>query len=102
MGTLAKCPVLLLTHPNAKAFLVKFRTDWKSSSVPVAPISSPDARFHPTCSFSNTFQVMVFVHARNETVRTATVLSEMAKNNGDSRLFEPESGPRYGDALKQV
>ena len=47
-------------------------------------------------------QVMVFVHARNETVRTATVLSEIAKNSGDSRLFEPDHGPRYGDALKQV
>ena len=47
-------------------------------------------------------QVMVFVHARNETVRTATVLSELAKNSGESRLFEPEQNPRYGDALKQV
>lgn len=45
---------------------------------------------------------MVFVHARNETVRTATVLSEMAKNSGEIRLFEPEQSPRYGDALKQV
>ena len=45
---------------------------------------------------------MVFVHARNETVRTATVLSEIAKNSGESSVFEPEQGPRYGDALKQV
>ena len=47
-------------------------------------------------------QVMVFVHARNETVRTATVLSEMAKNNGEGKFFDPEQGPRYGEALKQV
>ena len=44
----------------------------------------------------------MFVHARNETVRTATVLSELAKNSGESRLFEPEQNPRYGEALKQV
>ena len=45
---------------------------------------------------------MVFVHARNETVRTATILSELAKNNGESRLFEPDQSPRYGEALKEV
>lgn len=48
------------------------------------------------------FKVMVFVHARNETVRTANVLSDIAKNSGDSSLFSPEQTPRYGDALKQV
>lgn len=48
------------------------------------------------------YQVMVFVHARNETVRTANVLNEMAKNNGDSRLFSPEQNPRFGEAQRQV
>ena len=45
---------------------------------------------------------MVFVHARNETVRTATVLCEMAKNKGDVNLFLPPQGAKYGDAAKQV
>ena len=44
---------------------------------------------------------MVFVHARNETVRTATVLAEMARNNGDSALFLPPQGPQLGDAQRQ-
>ncbi|XP_015598741.1 activating signal cointegrator 1 complex subunit 3 [Cephus cinctus] len=35
-------------------------------------------------------QVMVFVHARNATIRTATVLKEMAIKNGTLRLFTPE------------
>ena len=45
---------------------------------------------------------MVFVHARNETVRTANVLCDMSKNMGDSQIFSPEQNPRYGDAEKQV
>jgi activating signal cointegrator complex subunit 3 len=45
---------------------------------------------------------MVFVHARNETVRTANVLNEMAKKMGDTALFRPDQNPRYGDAQKQV
>ena len=47
-------------------------------------------------------QVMVFVHARNETVRTASVMCEQAKNKGDIGLFSTKSSPRYGEALKQV
>ena len=45
---------------------------------------------------------MVFVHARNETVRTAMVLVEMAKNQGDIMLFQAESGPKMGEAQRQV
>lgn len=48
------------------------------------------------------YQVMVFVHARNETVRTASVLRDQAKNNGDIPLFLPEQSASYGDALKNV
>ncbi|KAL5010843.1 hypothetical protein ScPMuIL_013148 [Solemya velum] len=48
------------------------------------------------------YQVMVFVHARNDTVRTSNVLCEMAKNNGDSMMFLPEQSQRYGDALKHI
>ena len=33
---------------------------------------------------------MVFVHARNATIRTANVLKEMALQNGTHTLFSPE------------
>ncbi|KAH3727127.1 hypothetical protein DPMN_053052 [Dreissena polymorpha] len=45
---------------------------------------------------------MVFVHARNETVRTASVLRDQAKNNGDSQLFLPEQSGSLGDATNNV
>ncbi|XP_036173870.1 activating signal cointegrator 1 complex subunit 3 isoform X2 [Myotis myotis] len=47
-------------------------------------------------------QVMVFVHARNATVRTAMSLIEKAKNNGQMSCFLPTQGPEYGHAEKQV
>uniref|UniRef100_A0A8C0GGF1 Activating signal cointegrator 1 complex subunit 3 n=1 Tax=Chelonoidis abingdonii TaxID=106734 RepID=A0A8C0GGF1_CHEAB len=47
-------------------------------------------------------QVMVFVHARNSTVRTAMALREKAKNNGHICYFLPTQGPDYGQAEKQV
>ncbi|CAO2627749.1 Activating signal cointegrator 1 complex subunit 3 [Lemmus lemmus] len=47
-------------------------------------------------------QVMVFVHARNATVRTAMSLIERAKNSGQISSFLPTQGPEYGHALKQV
>ncbi|XP_077668994.1 activating signal cointegrator 1 complex subunit 3 isoform X3 [Eretmochelys imbricata] len=47
-------------------------------------------------------QVMVFVHARNATVRTAMALREKAKNNGHICYFLPTQGPDYGQAEKQV
>lgn len=45
---------------------------------------------------------MVFVHARNETVRTAMTMRDMAKNNGDIGHFVPEQTPKYGEAEKNV
>ncbi|WAR07337.1 ASCC3-like protein [Mya arenaria] len=48
------------------------------------------------------YQVMVFVHARNETVRTASVLRDHAKNNGDIQLFLPQQCASLGDATKTV
>ena len=45
---------------------------------------------------------MVFVHARNETGRTAAVLADIAKNRGESQLFLPKQTPKYGDAQRQV
>lgn len=45
---------------------------------------------------------MVFVHARNATVRTAMSLIERAKNNGQISYFLPTQGPEYGHAEKQV
>jgi len=50
----------------------------------------------------NGFQVMVFVHARNETVRTASVLCEMAKNKGHICMFAAEKSATLGEALKQI
>uniref|UniRef100_A0A673MSU9 U5 small nuclear ribonucleoprotein 200 kDa helicase n=1 Tax=Sinocyclocheilus rhinocerous TaxID=307959 RepID=A0A673MSU9_9TELE len=47
-------------------------------------------------------QVMVFVHARNSTVRTAMSLIEMAKNRGELSFFQVDQGPDYGQCEKQV
>ncbi|XP_038655200.1 activating signal cointegrator 1 complex subunit 3 isoform X1 [Scyliorhinus canicula] len=47
-------------------------------------------------------QVMVFVHARNSTVRTAMALQEMAKNQGDIMYFAPNQSADYGSAEKQI
>lgn len=45
---------------------------------------------------------MVFVHARNATVKTAMGLIEMAKNQGETRIFQPDQSPDYGQCEKQV
>lgn len=45
-------------------------------------------------------QVMVFVHARNSTVRTALVLREIAQQKGQLKVFEPESSSAVGLAQK--
>uniref|UniRef100_A0A182NQQ9 Activating signal cointegrator 1 complex subunit 3 n=1 Tax=Anopheles dirus TaxID=7168 RepID=A0A182NQQ9_9DIPT len=47
-------------------------------------------------------QVMVFVHARNATVRTATLIKDLAQQRGHINLLVPESNPEYGSALKVV
>lgn len=47
-------------------------------------------------------QVMVFVHARNATVKTAMGLIEMAKNHGETCFFQSDQGPDYGQCEKQV
>ncbi|XP_019946883.1 activating signal cointegrator 1 complex subunit 3 [Paralichthys olivaceus] len=47
-------------------------------------------------------QVMVFVHARNATVRTAMGLIEMAKNLGEITFFQPDQGADYGQCEKQI
>jgi len=47
-------------------------------------------------------QVMVFVHARNATVKTAMTLREMAANQGDAALFHAPQSPEFGQAEKQV
>ena len=52
--------------------------------------------------FSNQPQVMVFVHARNATVKTAMSLRDLATNYGDLSYFQPEQSPRLGQAEKQV
>ena len=45
---------------------------------------------------------MVFVHARNATVRTATALRDLASSRGDLPHFQPEQTPHLGLAEKQV
>ncbi|CAB3373375.1 Hypothetical predicted protein [Cloeon dipterum] len=45
-------------------------------------------------------QVMVFVHARNATVRTAQMLLNKAQMNGKTASFEPKSGSLQGQALR--
>ena len=47
-------------------------------------------------------KVMVFVHARNETVRTANVLCEIAKNSGQILMFYADKSAKSAEALKQV
>lgn len=41
-------------------------------------------------------QVMVFVHARKETVNTAKKLKEQAMEEAMSTFFEPKDHPKYG------
>jgi len=52
------------------------------------------------------FQVMVFVHARNATVKTAEVLIEQATKSGQLETFKVKSGDEafseYGKALKSL
>lgn len=45
---------------------------------------------------------MVFVHARNETVRTALTLIEIAKQKGEIALFAAEQSRSFGDSEKLV
>ena len=47
-------------------------------------------------------QVMVFVHARNATVKTGMALKEMAQNRGDTMVFESESSAELGTAKGSV
>ncbi|ALC46005.1 CG5205 [Drosophila busckii] len=47
-------------------------------------------------------QVMVFVHARNATVRTANVLRELAQQNQTSALFMPPDGKSHSLALRSI
>ncbi|EDV93019.1 activating signal cointegrator 1 complex subunit 3 [Drosophila grimshawi] len=47
-------------------------------------------------------QVMVFVHARNATVRTANVLRELAQQNNTSALFLPKDNNAFGLASRSI
>ncbi|XP_067120382.1 activating signal cointegrator 1 complex subunit 3 isoform X2 [Centruroides vittatus] len=47
-------------------------------------------------------QVMVFVHARNATVRTATVLKDIAQQKNQLYLFQAEQNVQYFAADKQL
>jgi activating signal cointegrator complex subunit 3 len=50
----------------------------------------------------NEHQVMVFVHARNATVKTAMKMRDMAKNMGEIELFRAESNKAYGECQRQM
>ena len=45
---------------------------------------------------------MVFVHARNATVRTARTLNDYAANANEVSYFLPERDAEYGRSEKQV
>ena len=47
-------------------------------------------------------QVMVFVHARNATVKTALNLRERANNEGDIDLFLCDKNAQFGAMEKKV
>ncbi|ORX87093.1 Sec63-domain-containing protein [Basidiobolus meristosporus CBS 931.73] len=50
----------------------------------------------------NDHQIMVFVHARKETVKTAQMLSDMALSEGITELFDCSDHPRYELAKREV
>ena len=45
---------------------------------------------------------MVFVHARNATVKGGMMLLEMAQNRGQTECFLPEDSNSYGLAQKVI
>lgn len=47
-------------------------------------------------------QVMVFVHARNATTRTAMTLREMAQQKGHTQIFSCEKSLEFANALKSM
>ncbi|GAB0096726.1 activating signal cointegrator 1 complex subunit 3 [Sergentomyia squamirostris] len=47
-------------------------------------------------------QVMVFVHARNATVRTAVILREMAQQKQQLGIFTPDESPEFGLAKRAI
>lgn len=47
-------------------------------------------------------QIMVFVHSRKDTVKTARTLYEMATEQGLTELFDPSMSDGYTQALKDV
>jgi activating signal cointegrator complex subunit 3 len=47
-------------------------------------------------------QVMVFVQARNATIKTALKLRNFAKNEGDIQYFFPEQSRALGEMKKQM
>ena len=71
-------------------------------------MSVAGGRFADVCIVFSIFisaaflQVMVFVHARNATVKTAMAMCEMAKAQGDIESFTPEQSRELGAAEKQV
>jgi antiviral helicase SLH1 len=47
-------------------------------------------------------QIMVFVHSRKDTVKTARRLHELSVDEGCSDLFDPTDHPRYDNAVRDM
>ncbi|CAE8602021.1 unnamed protein product, partial [Polarella glacialis] len=47
-------------------------------------------------------QVMVFVHSRGDTFKTAQAMSQIAQEHNDAGKFDMRSHPQYGHWLKEV
>ncbi|KAI2614176.1 Sec63-domain-containing protein [Hypoxylon fragiforme] len=47
-------------------------------------------------------QVMVFVHSRRDTLLTAKSLYQIATENGDADLFDPQGHPYYDQAIRDM
>jgi len=72
---------------------------------PLQQIADMDQICYQKCieMLSEKHQVMVFVHARNATVRTANVIRELAQQNNTSALFQnAESSQSYGLAQRAI
>lgn len=47
-------------------------------------------------------QVMVFLHSRKDTGKTARILADLAQKANEQGQFDVSDNPKYGLALKDV
>lgn len=74
------------------------------NSKPLQQLTDMDTVCYEKCieQLKEGHQVMVFVHARNATVRTATVLREMAQQRQQLNLFAPSDSTQLGMAQRAI